>query len=92
MISNSVKMVLLTLSLACSSAMAQPKSPTEAQCRQMVGSMIQAVKSTKLETERDKRDASALIERIEKILQDNRARGGSECESWAAIGKMATRQ
>ncbi len=54
--------------------------------------MIQSVKSTKLETEKDKKDASVLLERIEKILQESRARGASECSSWDAIGKMVTRQ
>jgi hypothetical protein len=58
----------------------------------MVASMIQSVKSTKLETERDKKDANVLLERIEKILQESRARGARECSSWDAIGKMATRQ
>jgi len=92
MISTGARVVLLAMSLACSSTMAQHKPPTEAQCRQMVQGMIQAVKSTKLETARDKKDASVLLERMEKIMKDNRARGGSECEAWDAIGKMATRQ
>lgn len=86
------KYVGIAMTLACSTALAQPKSPSEAQCRQMVTSMIQTVKSTKLETEKDKKDAKVLLKRIEKTLQDNRARGASECESWDAIMKMATRQ
>lgn len=88
----STKAVQLAMSLLCTSAMAQTTSPTEAQCRQMVASMIQAVKSAKLETEKDKRDARALLERIEKLLKEHRARGASDCESWDAIGKLATRQ
>lgn len=88
----SIKAVQLAMSFVCTSAMAQAKSPTEAQCRQMVASMIQSLKSAKLETERDKKDASALMERIEKILQEHRARGASDCAAWDAIGKMATRQ
>ena len=63
----------------CATAMAQQTSPSEEQCQQMVNNMIQALKSAQLETERDKKDASALIERTEKILKDNRARGRSEC-------------
>lgn len=86
------KAVQLAMTLVCTSAMAQHKLPTEAQCRQMVASAIQDLKSTKLETERDKKDAKALLERIEKILKDNRSRGASECESWDAIVTMATRQ
>ena len=92
MIFTKTKYIGVAMTLACSTALAQPKSPTEAQCRQMVSSMIQTVKSTKLETERDKKDAKALLERIEKILLENRARGASECESWGAIMQMATRQ
>jgi hypothetical protein len=86
------KLVQLALSLVCTSAMAQHKSPTEAQCRQMVASMIEAVKSTTLETARDKKDARVLLERIEKTLQEHRARGASDCAAWDGIGKMATRQ
>lgn len=84
--------VTLAISLACASATAHHKTPTEAQCRQMVSSMIQAVKSTKLETERDKKDANALLERIEKILQEHRARRAPDCEAWEAIGRMAIKQ
>lgn len=92
MIFSKTKTIGVAMTLACSSALAQPKSPTEDQCRQMVSSMIQTLKSTKLETERDKKDAKLLLERIEKILQDHRARGASECASWGAIMQLATRQ
>ena len=86
------KAVQLAMTLVCTSAMAQHKLPTEAQCRQMVASAIQDLKSTKLETERDKKDAKALLERIEKILQEHRARGASACASWDAIVNLATKQ
>ena len=86
------KYVGVAMTLACATALAQQKSPSEAQCQQMVNSMIQTLKSTTLETERDKKDAKLLLERIENILQDNRARGASACESWDAIMHMATRQ
>lgn len=92
MIFTKTKYIGVAMTLACSTALAQHKSPTEDQCRQMVSSMIQSVKSTKLETERDKKDAKLLLERIEKILQDNRARGATECASWDAIMQMTTRQ
>ena len=87
-----LKVVQLAMALVCTSTMAQHKSPTEAQCRQMVASMIQTLNSTKLETDRDKRDARVLSERIEKILQEHRARGASDCATWEAIVHMATRQ
>jgi len=86
------RFVLLAMSLVCTSAMAQHKTPTQAQCRQMVASMIESLKSAKLETERDKNDARVFLERIEKMLQEHRARGESDCASWDAIGKIATRQ
>jgi hypothetical protein len=92
MIFSKTKCVGMAMTLACSTALAQPKTPTETQCRQMVSSMIQTLKSTKLETERDKKDAKLLLERIEKTLQDHRARGASECESLDALMQIATRQ
>ena len=92
MISSKTKGVGMAMTLACCTALAQHKTPTEAQCRQMVSSIVQTLKSTKLETERDKKEAKLLLERIEKTLQDNRARGATECASWDAIMQIATRQ
>ena len=89
---NITNTVRLALFLVCTSAMAQHKSPTEVHCRQMVASMVQTLKSTKLETERDKKTASELLGRIEKTLQEHRARGASDCASWDAIINIATRQ
>ncbi len=73
-------------------AAAQHKEPTEEQCRQMVDAMVRMVKTAPVTTERDKRDARAMTEQVEKIVKDNRARGASECDSWRAIGKLAVRQ
>lgn len=80
---------LLLLALPAS---AQHKEPTEEQCRQMVEAMVRMVKTAPVTTERDKRDARAMTEQVEKIVKDNRARGASECDSWRAIGKLAVRQ
>jgi hypothetical protein len=84
--------LLAALVLAAEPSVAQHKQPTEAQCRQMVDTMVQMVKSGETRTEKDKRDAQALAERVEKIVKDNRARGASECDSWRAIGKLAVNQ
>ena len=73
-------------------AAAQHQSPSEDQCRQLVDAMVRMVKTAPVTTERDKRDARALTEQVEKIVKDNRARGASECDSWRAIGKLAVRQ
>ena len=73
-------------------AAARQKSPGEAQCRQMIDGMIQTMKETPLNTERDKRDARAVIGRVEKVANENRARGVGECESWGAIAKIVTTQ
>lgn len=73
-------------------AAAQNQVPTEDQCRQIVDAMVRMVKTAPATTERDKRDALELTERVAKIVKDNRARGASECDSWRAIGKMAVRQ
>ncbi len=73
-------------------ATAQHQAPTEDQCRQLVDAMVRTVKTAPVTTERDKRDARALTEQVEKIVKDNRARGASECDSWRAIGKLAVRQ
>ena len=73
-------------------ALAQHKPPTEAQCRDMVNSMLQSMKSAPLERERDRRGAREVTERAEAIARDNRARGASECDSWEAIGKLVVNQ
>lgn len=85
---------ILALLLAVSiPAMAQHKTPTEAQCRQMVDGMLQTMKaSTKDMKDKDKQGAQVVIDRAEKVVRDNRARGASECDSWAAIGKIVTNQ
>jgi hypothetical protein len=63
------------------SVTAQQKSPTEAQCREMVSGMVQSMKAAPLKNDRDRQSAKSLIERVEKVIQDNRSRGTSECET-----------
>ncbi|MBZ0105839.1 MAG: hypothetical protein K8H84_09430 [Sulfuricella denitrificans] len=89
---RSILGMLATMLIVSFPVMAQQKSPTEAQCREMVNSMVQSMKAAPLERERDKQGAKVVIERVEKIVLDNRSRGTSECESWAAIGKIVTTQ
>jgi hypothetical protein len=73
-------------------AAAEYKAPTEAQCREMTNSMLKFMKSAPLDKERDRQAAKVVIDRAERIVQDNRARHASECESWAAISKLVTTQ
>lgn len=87
-----IRTLLAASLLASTQAMAQQKQPSEAQCRQAVDTMLQTMKSTPVEKERDKQRAQAVIERAEKAVRDNRARGASECESWAAIGRIVANQ
>ena len=90
--SRRTKIVFAATYLVCASAVAAQKTPTEAQCRSMVDGMVQAMKSAPLEKERDKQGARVVIERVEKVVKENRARGVSECESWAAVSKIITTQ
>ncbi len=78
--------------IASMPAMAQHKTPTEAQCREMVNGMLQSMKSVPMRTERDRQGAREVTDRAEKIVRDNRARGASECDSWRAVGDLVTRQ
>ena len=78
--------------IAAIPAMAQHKTPTEAQCREIVNGMLQSLKSVPMRTERDRQGAREVTDRAEKIVRDNRARGASECDSWRAVGDLATRQ
>jgi hypothetical protein len=71
-------------------ALAQSGTATEEQCRTMIESMLQMMKSAPMEKERDRQGANEVIERTEKMLRENRARGASECESWKAIAKIVT--
>ncbi len=80
------------LLLASVPVLAQQKQPTEAQCREAVNGMVSTMKATPAERERDREHARQVIERVEKVVRDNRSRGVSECESWSAIGKIVARQ
>jgi hypothetical protein len=66
-------------------------SPTEAQCRGMIDGMVQSMKSAPL-GEKDRQSARELIDRVEKLVRDNRARGVSECGTWAGVAKLISTQ
>lgn len=90
---NAIRVMFACVVLAAAiPAMAQHKTPTEAQCRDMVNGMLQSMKSAPMRTERDKQGARELTDRAEKIVKDNRSRGASECDSWRAIGDLVTKQ
>lgn len=90
---NAFKVLIVCAALVpAMSAMAQNKTPTEAQCRDIVNGMLQSMKSAPMRTERDKQGATEVIGRAEKIVRDNRVRGASECDSWRAIGDLVTKQ
>lgn len=90
---NAIRIMTACVVLAAAMpAMAQHKTPTEAQCRDTVNGMLQSMKSAPMRTERDKQGARELTDRAEKIVKDNRSRGASECDSWRAIGDLVTKQ
>lgn len=84
-------LVFLTL-VQAAPALAQHKTPTEAQCREMVNSMLQTMRTVPIEREADRKGAREVTERAEKVVRDNRARGASECDSWGQIMNIVTRQ
>ena len=89
---NAVPCVLLAAGFLAGPALAQHKQPTEAQCREVVNGMLQAMKSSLPQMpERDRKGAQEMIDKAEKIVRDNRARGAKECDSWAAIGNLVTK-
>lgn len=71
---------------------AQAKGPTEAQCRSMIDGMLDTMKATPLKTEKDKQSARELIERVDKLVKGNRARGVAECETYAAMANIIVNQ
>lgn len=73
-------------------ASGQSKAPTEAQCSQMINSMVNAMKSAPLQKDKDKQSAKVLIDQVEKLVRDNRAKGVGECATWASVAKMITTQ
>ena len=87
-----VFLFLAIASALASPSIAQQPPPSEAQCRQMVDGVIQAMKSASLEKERDKEGARVVIARAEKVVSENRSRGVSECQSWEAVGRIVTGQ
>lgn len=89
-ISNAVASALFCL-LPCV-ATAQSGAPTAAQCRGLIEGMVQAMKSAPLRTERDRQGARELIDRVEKRVRENRAKGVAECTTWGEIAKMISTQ
>ena len=90
---NTVRVLVVCVAwFVATPAMAQNKTPTETQCREMVNGMLQSMKSAPMRTERDRQVAREVSDRAEKIAKDNRSRGVSECDSWRAIGDLVTRQ
>ena len=90
---NTVRVLVVCVAwFVAAPAMAQNKTPTETQCREMVNGMLQSMKSAPMRTERDRQGAREMSVGAEKIAKDNRSRGVSECDSWRAIGDLAARQ
>lgn len=50
------------------------------------------MRSTPLKTERDTKDVTELIARVEKMLSDNRSRGVDECRSWGDLNHIVVHQ
>lgn len=86
--------LLITLLAACAvaPALAQQRSPDAAQCRQMVEAMVHTVKSTPVERPPEKARQRALVEQLDQLVRDHRARRVDACDTWAAISRMMTRQ
>ena len=84
--------LLVVFPLMTTPVFAQHKVPTEAQCREMVNSMLQTMRAVPVERESDRLRAREIAERAEKVVRDNRTRGASECDSWSQITNIVTRQ
>ena len=84
--------ITLLMAFAVVPARAQHRPPDAAQCRQMVEAMVQTMKSTPVERAQDQARHRALLDQVDRLIRDHRARGVGDCETWAAIGKMITRQ
>lgn len=89
-LTNAVATSLLCL-LPCVTT-AQSGAPTAAQCRGMIEGMVQSMKSAPLQSEKDKQGARELIDRVEKRVRENRARGVAECTTWGEVAKMISTQ
>jgi hypothetical protein len=64
----------------------------EARCRTMNEVMLKQMKATPLKTERDIKDVTELIERVEKMLSHNRSHGIDECRSWGDLNRIVVHQ
>lgn len=64
--------------------------PTEAQCRQMVESMLSTMRATPIRP--DDSRGRAVVAEAERIVRDVRGRGASECEAWGQIGRLVVHQ
>lgn len=93
---KSMKLAMLAAALLFASAgtSAQQKTPSQIQseCQAMVGARLEAARSDPVVRQRDRRAARDLIEKMDRLVQENRARGVAECETLAALNKLVARQ
>ena len=68
------------------------KIPTEAQCRELIDSMLGMMKTTPPPGDHDWASAQVLIAKVEAMVRDNRQRCISECVTWSAFTKMLVNQ
>lgn len=83
--------VMLAMSLSTTvftTGSASAQGMTEAQCRLMIDTMLERMKTTPMPNERDRQGAQAVIDRVDRLVRDNRARRVAECETWAAFSKI----
>lgn len=54
--------------------------------------MLKTIHSTQLHSPSDEERRKELIEKIEKMLSNNRLNSVSECRSWSELGRIVANQ
>ena len=87
---NFPRCLLPLLLLGALPVQADTAMPSEAQCRQMVESMLRTMRATPIPP--DDSRGRAVVAEAERIVRDTRARGAGDCAAWDQIGRLVVNQ
>lgn len=87
-------LICLLLGVALSPASAQEgKIPEEENCRQAITGALEQLRHTPPDLkERDDADRRKLLAEMERLVEENRRAGMTECETWGQLMRKASNQ
>lgn len=89
-----VVLICILLGIAASPAAArEQEAPKEENCRLAITGTLEQLRRTPPDlNQRDDEDRRRLLAEIERLVEDNRRAGASECETWGQLMRKAFNQ